>query len=269
MKNLTERLITGVFLIATVLISIFTSAYSFMLLILIINILGLSEFYKLFSSYSPYKIAGLIVSTILFISSSLIAANLFDWKILLLNIPSTFSLYIIALYSKSKNPFAELAFTFLGIIYITIPFIFLTIIAFLPLGQNLYNPYILLGLFLIVWTNDSGAYAIGSLFGKNRLFERVSPNKTWEGSLGGAMCSLLIAYIISFYFVDLTLADWMLIALIVIIVGTYGDFIKSLLKRSLNVKDSGKILPGHGGILDRFDSIIGSSPFVFCYLLFN
>ncbi|MES2396611.1 MAG: phosphatidate cytidylyltransferase, partial [Bacteroidota bacterium] len=114
--------------------------------------------------------------------------------------------------------------------------------------------------------NDSGAYLVGSAIGKHKLFLRVSPGKTWEGSVGGAIASYGVAYLISGWYTSISRLDWMVIATILIVIGTLGDLVKSIFKRSLNVKDSGTILPGHGGILDRFDSLIMSAPFVFTYL---
>jgi len=119
----------------------------------------------------------------------------------------------------------------------------------------------------LIWANDSGAYIVGSLIGKNKLFERISPKKSWEGFIGGGIFSMLAAWLISLFVVEISLIDWLVIAIITFIFGTFGDLIESLLKRMVKVKDSGHILPGHGGILDRFDSIIVSAPMVFIYLM--
>jgi phosphatidate cytidylyltransferase len=176
-------------------------------------------------------------------------------------------------------PFNNIALTLTGIFYVGVPFAMLNGIAYpgikagtgewtgtiIPTSD--YNPHILLGMIFMIWANDTGAYLIGSKFGKHKLFERISPGKTWEGSFGGAFFAVLIAFIISIYFKDIELMDWMIISSIVIVFGTLGDLVKSLLKRSIGVKDSGTILPGHGGILDRFDSIIMASPFVLLYIV--
>jgi phosphatidate cytidylyltransferase len=165
-------------------------------------------------------------------------------------------------------PFHNIAITLAGIIYIGIPFSMLNGIAYpeIKAGQG-YSPHILLGMIYMIWANDTGAYIVGRKFGKHKLFERISPNKTWEGSFGGAFFALIGAYIISIFYTDIALIDWLIISLIVIVMGTFGDFVESLLKRSLNIKDSGTILPGHGGILDRFDSIIMAAPFVLLYIV--
>lgn len=181
-------------------------------------------------------------------------------------------IFIFEIYRNTKKPFINIGITFLGVLYVALPFSLLNFIAFPDLHLHLlqnerYNPHILLGMIYMIWINDTGAYLVGSKFGKTKLFERISPKKSWEGSIGGAAFALIGAYIISIYYTDIEMIDWFIISGIVIVFGTLGDLVKSLLKRSIGVKDSGTILPGHGGILDRFDSIILSSPFVLIYIV--
>lgn len=162
----------------------------------------------------------------------------------------------------------NIAYTLLGIFYVTIPFAMLYHLGFYKnheFGQE-YSYQLILGFFFILWMNDTGAYLAGKYLGKHKLFERISPNKTWEGSLGGGIFSIGLAIIIAQYFTHINLTDWIIISLIIVIFGGIGDLVESMLKRSLNIKDSGKLLPGHGGILDRFDGLLISSPFVYCYL---
>jgi phosphatidate cytidylyltransferase len=135
---------------------------------------------------------------------------------------------------------------------------------------TLSGPYhygVVLGFLVILWLNDTGAYFVGSLIGKHKLFERISPGKTWEGSAGGAFFAVLTAWGISFIFKQLDGMQWMILAILIVISGTLGDLVESMLKRSLGIKDSGTILPGHGGLLDRFDAVLLSAPFVFVYLV--
>lgn len=268
-NNFTQRLLTGVGLVLAITTAISFGVYSFVFLMLAINLLALLEFYRLFYTVNltPRKAEGIILSAVILLSWLLVLKGICSWKVLLLNVPATFSVFISELFRQAKNPFYNIAFTFLGVLYITIPLCFFISIAFLPFKAQLYHSNIVLGCFFILWTGDSAAYIIGKIFGSHSLFKRISPKKTWEGSLGGAACALLIACITAHYFTVLTITDWICIACIIIIAGTFGDLIKSLMKRSLNVKDSGTILPGHGGMLDRFDSLLGSAPFVFCYLL--
>ena len=130
-----------------------------------------------------------------------------------------------------------------------------------------FSPNIVFGLLALTWMNDTGAYLVGSQIGKHKLFPRISPKKTWEGSTGGVVFTFVLAYILSLLFDDLRLVDWMFLAAIVGTFGSIGDLIESMLKRSLKIKDSGNLLPGHGGILDRFDAFIFLLPFAAAYLL--
>jgi phosphatidate cytidylyltransferase len=129
-----------------------------------------------------------------------------------------------------------------------------------------YSYQIILGFFILLWTNDTGAYLSGKYFGKHKLFERISPKKTWEGSIGGGILTLAFAYVLSIYFTNLNITNWLIIGVLIAVFGGLGDLVESMLKRSLGIKDSGKLLPGHGGILDRFDGLLLSVPFVYGYL---
>ena len=131
-----------------------------------------------------------------------------------------------------------------------------------------YNPKIIIGIFLILWASDTGAYFAGTLFGKRKLFERVSPKKSWEGSVGGAVLSLAFALGVAYFFTELAVWKWVIISILTIVCGTYGDLVESLFKRSMAVKDSGTKLPGHGGFLDRFDGLLLAIPFIIIFLKF-
>jgi len=235
----------------------------------ILALLALLEFYRLFhtAGLSPNKRGGVILSIGLVVTCALTLSRMIGPKVFLVNIPITFGVFISELFRREINPFHNLAFTFLGILCITVPLCFFITIAYFPVPSGIYHPRIPLGYFLILWASDSGAYFTGKALGVHPLFKRISPKKTWEGSLGGAACALLVAYLISRYFAAQNAAGWMYTAMIIIVTGTFGDLIKSLMKRSLNLKDSGTILPGHGGMLDRFDTLLGSAPFVFCYFV--
>ncbi len=189
-------------------------------------------------------------------------------RIIILNVPFLFLTFVFELYLKSNKPFENIAYTILGIFYITIPLILFNAMAFMQTQSNEYHWQILIGYFLILWASDTGAYLAGRQFGKHKLFERISPKKTWEGSIGGLFSAFLLGYICSIYYTDFTLLQWQTIALIIVVTGTFGDLIESMLKRSLSIKDSGNILPGHGGLLDRLDGLFISVPFVFFYLAF-
>ena len=162
-----------------------------------------------------------------------------------------------------------MAFTFLGIFYVAVPFTLLNVVAF---ENGNYNYQIIFGCLFILWASDTGAYFAGTFFGKRKLFERISPKKSWEGFFGGAALALVFTIGLPYFFEaigqtsTLTLLNWIVVGLIIIVGGTFGDLVESLLKRSIEIKDSGDALPGHGGFLDRFDGLLISAPFIVAYL---
>jgi phosphatidate cytidylyltransferase len=175
-----------------------------------------------------------------------------------------FVLMILELFLKSDRPFAAIGQQLLGAAYIGVPFTLLISIAFWHDG---YAPARVLGLLLLNWTNDSMAYVVGSRIGKTPFFSRISPKKTWEGTLGGIFCTLLIGLGLSFWLTDFSRVEWLALAAVVGVFGSLGDLVESMLKRSMQIKDSGSLLPGHGGFLDRFDSFILVLPFVWLALM--
>lgn len=265
MNNFFKRTLTAGAFVAVLLGCTYYNQYSFATLFFIITILGVWEFYSLAEkgNNKPQKIWGTIVGGILFLSNALACLHYVEPKLLLINIPLFFSIFIIELYTKAANPFRNIAFTLLGILYVALPF---SLLNYLVIYTGTFSYEILFGFFLILWSNDTGAYLAGSAFGKRKLFPRVSPGKSWEGSIGGAIASYIVTFIISGWYTSINIMDWMVIAAILVVIGTLGDLVESLYKRSKNVKDSGNLLPGHGGILDRFDSLIMATPFVFTYL---
>jgi phosphatidate cytidylyltransferase len=265
------RVFTGMLVAGITITCVHVGAYGYLLYLLILNGLALSEFYRLFRSeiLLPRTIPGIIFSSVLLLLTFLVMNGITDGRIFLLIIPAVFSFYIFELYARAANPFQNLAITFLGLIFISLPLNLFLCIAFLPAGAFSYHPEIIFGIFIMLWAGDSGAFFFGKRFGKRHLFKRISPHKTWEGSLGGAISTITAIWIFSRFDPAHRLSEWFILAAIIIITGTFGDFIKSLMKRSLHVKDSGKILPGHGGILDRFDTLLGSAPFIFVYLILS
>lgn len=179
-------------------------------------------------------------------------------------------LLVAELYAKQADPINNWAYTMLSQMYIALPFSLLNVLAFTstPNGEVAFNMLLPLSVFVFLWMNDSGAYCFGSLLGRHKLFPRISPGKSWEGSIGGALVVLAVAYAISYY-VDnglLTMPQWLGLGLVVVVFGTWGDLVESLFKRTLGIKDSGNILPGHGGMLDRFDSSLLAIPAAVVYL---
>lgn len=230
-----------------------------------LSLICLIEFYTLVKTTGirPHRSIGYIAAIIMFASVAGRYFFEFETKWLLINIPLFFGIFIRELYKKSTIPFSNIAYTLLGLLYTTVPFIFYHSIAFIS-GE--YNFHLALSFFLMLWGNDTGAYIFGMKFGKKKLFERHSPKKSWEGFFGGVFTSTVVAIIIANYYTDYDLKHWVAIAIIISCFGTMGDLVESMFKRSIHIKDSGKILPGHGGLLDRFDGLLLSAPVVFVYL---
>ena len=168
-------------------------------------------------------------------------------------------MFVRELYRKEGGALDNFAYFVLSQVYAALPFALLNILASYS-GE--YSYLLPLSVFIFLWSNDSGAYCIGCLFGKNKMFERISPKKSWEGFAGGAVVAIIAGYVMSLFFDVLNTWQWMLMAAVVVAAGTFGDLIESCMKREMKIKDSGNILPGHGGILDRFDSCILAVPAV-------
>ncbi len=266
-SNLVQRSITA--LVGGVIV-ILASIYSDWAYFLIFaTILGFSqmEFYKLsgLDGMLPLKSFGTILGLIIFILTFLVEKEILPQPYLFLIFPLVSLTFFIKLYKKTdKKPFTGIAYTYLGIFYVAVPFSLLNMAVFSVDGA--YRFEILVGCLTILWASDTGAYFAGTRFGKTKLFERVSPKKSWEGFLGGVFAAIAVAFVISQYFTVLEDWKWLVIAGIIIIAGTYGDLIESLFKRSISIKDSGTILPGHGGFLDRFDGLLLSVPFITAFL---
>lgn len=270
MKKIVTRTITGLIFIIIVIGSICWSIYSFMLVFLVVSLLGINEFYKLSSlnQIKPQVFYGLFLGAYVFTSISLFAHDIIGFEFVLLNLLLFLITFIIELYRKTEHPFANIAHTLLGALYIALPLSLLNFLYSPFQIRGEFNTHLLLGFFIIIWTTDTVAYLAGSAFGRHKLFERISPGKTWEGSAGAFVSGILTAFVLSLIFKDLVFYQWMIISMIIVITGTFGDLVESLLKRSVNVKDSGTIMPGHGGILDRFDGVFFAAPFVFIYIYF-
>ena len=274
MKNLIIRSISGIIYVVLISSAILFGAYSFALLFALITGLSLWEFYTILEKNGEAKIdkpIATIGGVYLFVSGFLWFANILSVKYIALWFIIMIYLLIRELYTKNDHAIRDIAYTFFGQVYIALPFMFLSRIGFHvnEMGDVVYSPILLMSFFVLIWVSDTGAYMIGSNFGKHRLFERISPKKSWEGFFGGVFFAILASVIISILFPgNLTITEWIGFALITVIFGTWGDLVESMIKRSLKIKDSGNIIPGHGGMLDRFDSSILAAPAIVIYCLF-
>ena len=266
MNNLVVRALTGAVFVAILLGAFYLGSIATFFLFGIVVILGLSEFYQLFqhhTSIQPCRWTGIIGGTLLYVV--LLYPYLFHQiaSFRLAAIPIVALTFIIELYRNKTSPIANLGVLLLGWLYIISPFYLAVIITML--GGEM-GSYVLMSLFIIVWTNDTFAYLTGRFFGKRKLFERISPKKTWEGTLGGISFALIAGVLVA-SFLGMDMIFWLIGAFLIAVTSIYGDLFESLLKRSVGVKDSGNILPGHGGILDRFDAVIYAIPFFYVWLI--
>ncbi|OOG74269.1 phosphatidate cytidylyltransferase [Algoriphagus sp. A40] len=266
-SNLGQRAITAVVgALIVVSASIFSDWTYF---VVFATILGFSqmEFYKLtgLDGMLPLRSFGTFLGVMIFTLTFMIEKERLPNEYLYLIFPIVSLTFFIKLYKKTdKKPFTGVAYTYLGIFYVALPFSLLNLAVFSV--DKIYHYEILIGCLLILWASDTGAYFAGTKFGKTKLFERVSPKKSWEGFLGGAFSAIAVAFVLSQYFHVIADWKWLVIAGIIIIAGTYGDLIESLFKRSIEIKDSGNGLPGHGGFMDRFDGLLLSAPFITAFL---
>jgi phosphatidate cytidylyltransferase len=222
----------------------------------------------------PQMAAGMIAGIALYTISTLTAAGIIGSGGLLIAIPVISLIMILELYRKQERPFDSIAHTLFSILYTAVPFSMFPFSAFSHSGMDsilshngiVFSPGIVIGFFLLLWANDTGAYLVGVSIGKHRLMERISPKKSWEGFFGGFFISMAAAWLLSGWLGVVDRMGWMIISGIVSVAGTYGDLAESMLKRSLGVKDSGTIMPGHGGFLDRFDSAVIAFPLVYLYI---
>jgi phosphatidate cytidylyltransferase len=265
-NNLTQRLITGILGSAAIIFCVWYDARAYFVIFFIVCLMSLLEFYNLLAldGLHPQKSFGTFCGMIVFCLSFFIERGDISRFYYVLIFPLISCVYVVMLYQKSeRKPFTNIAHTLVGILYIAVPFALLNVAVF---EDGLYNYQIIWGCLFILWASDTGAYFAGTYLGKRKLFERISPKKTWEGFFGGALLAMMFAVGIAHYFTTLSLSQWVMIGVIIIIGGTFGDLIESLLKRSIEIKDSGDSLPGHGGFLDRFDGLLVSAPFIVAFL---
>lgn len=276
-NNFIQRAITGIIFVGVLIGCILGGPISFTLLFALITALTIHEFGVIISKQPDVEINKpicMLAGVFLFFGFAYLGVMPGQTEILSPYLFLIIYLLVSELYLKKKNPLNNWAYAMMSQIYIALSFAMLNVLAYHSIGnegelsnyQVQYNPILPLSIFIFTWINDTGAYCTGMLFGKHRLFERISPKKSWEGSIGGGVFSIIAAIVMAHYFPFMPISIWIGLALTVVIFGTLGDLTESLLKRTIGIKDSGNILPGHGGMLDRFDSTLMAVPAAVVYL---
>lgn len=277
MKNFITRAITGVLFVA-IMVAGFIQPLTMILLFALITGLALWEYTGLVNQVENVTVNRFIstVAGVYFfiaiagVNSGYIQTNAVFIPYLL----TVVYLFVSELYARNTNAINDWAYTMLGQMYIALPLAMINVLAFRqsPDGLTAYYFLLPLSVFVFLWINDTGAYCTGSLIGRHKLFPRISPGKTWEGSVGGGLLVVVVAAVTGYWenrlmgMAGLSVAGWMGLGLVVVVFGTWGDLVESLFKRTLGVKDSGRLLPGHGGMLDRFDSSLMAIPAAVIYL---
>lgn len=269
MKNLIQRTLTGILFIVTIIGSILFDPIVFFIVCLLVAILGMIELKKLLErKYDRVNLfaallLGLSFQILVFLDTQDVIND--RWYVLLM--PMVWIPFIHELFKGGDHPFQRIALTLLVPVYVSLPLTFLYLFG---CADGEFNSSLLLGFFAMVWCNDTGAYVVGVSIGKHKLYERISPKKTWEGFIGGVIFTMGAAWGIYEWTGISQLWVWLLAGVVISFFGTIGDLVESMLKRNVDIKDSGSILPGHGGVLDRFDAVLFSAPMVYAlFILFG
>ncbi|MGL5683670.1 MAG: phosphatidate cytidylyltransferase [Marinifilaceae bacterium] len=266
MNNFVKRIISGFLFVVLLTACIYISPWTYFVLFFVLNIVALYEFAEMVRVLNikvnkpMFVICGSALFTAGFLAVQYGYIKGYWWFAAL-----TFVLSIWELYRKKQHAFQNLAFAYYGLVYISLTFVMLTYLPYVSTGS--WNPGIIFYPFILVWINDTFAYLSGSQFGKHKLFPRISPKKSWEGAIGGGVCTIVAGVFIAPFLTGFDRVEGFILSLIVVVFGIFGDLIESMFKRSIEIKDSGKIIPGHGGLLDRIDSVIFAIPAIFIYMV--
>ncbi|MDR1357327.1 MAG: phosphatidate cytidylyltransferase [Tannerellaceae bacterium] len=267
MRNLLIRMATGMVYVGVILCGLlYPGLYPYVFG----TVVGLTlwEFYGLMKPFGctlSRRIVGVAGGVYLFLACFAYAGGLAGGNVFLPYILFLMFTFIREMYSKAANPVYNWALILLGQVYCAASLSMLNFILFRHGGE--YTPLPGLALFVFVWVNDTAAYMVGTKLGRHRLFERISPKKSWEGFWGGLVVTPAVSQVFAAYCPSITWYKWLGMAVVVVVFATFGDLIESLMKRTLGVKDSGSLLPGHGGMLDRFDSILMALPALYIYIM--
>jgi phosphatidate cytidylyltransferase len=278
LKNLTVRTLSGAVLAAVLFGATLLSAWGYIALLAVVTVVGVWEFYRLCHNcgYTPQRVMGVALAVMLFgfgvalfvakaISRALPLEEIILVALLymLVAVPSVF---VCELFRKQEHPIANVATTLAGVIYVAFPAALMLAVPLMLSQGGVWNPWYAICYILIIWANDVFAYLTGISIGKHRMCERISPKKSWEGFVGGVVAAVGFAVLFG-HLLGGNLAVWAGLGGVIAVTGVAGDFVESLFKRSADVKDSGSIMPGHGGMLDRFDALFISAPYVVMYLI--
>lgn len=277
MKNFAVRTASGIVLSIVMLGAIWWSHWSFGLFFALLMMGGMLEFYNLAGKrgVAPQQLIGLVAGLMLFVLNFVMITTEVDvlhagfvrslygygmaFALLLLPL-----MFFCELWRKKENPAANIGVTLMAIFYVALPF---SLMCYFPIiATGTWNPFVMFGYIFIVWANDVFAYLVGMTIGRHRMFERISPKKSWEGFFGGVAGAVIMGVVVA-HLLGANLCAWGVLALIISITSVLGDLVESMFKRAADVKDSGALIPGHGGVLDRFDAMLLSAPFVFVYMI--
>lgn len=261
MNNVLLRSLTGGLFVALMIGSIYFDSRVAAAVFGVFFIVGLNEFFSIIrinTIYHPNYQLSLIVGITSYTLAFLILEGLINSHFIFTVFGLSMTLLISVLFDKSSTPFENTSISFFGLCYVMIPFLMM-----MHLNYQIDNKWDLIGMFVLIWSNDTFAYVSGRMFGRTKLFERISPKKTWEGTIGGLIMVFIVAILWSYYLSSLTLSFWLIVAPLIAVGAIFGDLFESLIKRQIGIKDTGNILPGHGGILDRFDAALMAIPFFY------
>jgi phosphatidate cytidylyltransferase len=276
MNNFIVRTITAVFFVAAI-VSCFLRAEAMIFLFALVTGLTIWEFTGLVNdreNVSVNRMICTVAGVYFFLAMARYNSGITPAGVFVPYLITLVYLMVAELYLKQPDPVNDWAYTMMSQLYVALPFSMINVLAFRSAGSDITYTYLIpLSVFFFLWVNDAGAYICGSLLGKHKLFPRISPGKSWEGSIGGGILVMIVAVLLwhlseQYHVNDLQLSalEWAGLGLVVVIFGTWGDLVESLFKRTLGIKDSGHILPGHGGMLDRFDSTLMAFPSAVVYL---
>ena len=268
MNNLIVRAITGSLFVGAIIGAILWNPWATTLLFGAFMALGVHEFTRLVNAHTENRsqqVFALVLSILIYTATAFVLAGKLPSQVLFIAFPALTFSFLLSLSSKSATAIQNVALTWFSVFYITVPFIMIMHLCFDP--GNKWN---VIGMFVLIWTNDTFAYLTGRLFGRTKLFERISPKKTWEGTIGGIVFALAAGFCWSVWVSGLPLAFWIIVSPLVAFGAIFGDLFESQFKRQIGVKDSGNILPGHGGILDRFDAALMAIPIFYgLWMIYN